>query len=332
MAPFTIGQATDLVDLSIQKIFLKSSNPEEQYKKYFNFRTTEDYYEKDSGLSGLGRASFVDENAVITSDTPIQTFDKSYTQEMIGTILPFSHRMWKFGIKKRDLENVVQELRNADLREREQLCAERLTNGFDSTSYTHYTTAGSKSITTSGGDSVGAFDNSHTREDSGTDMNNVVYDGTTYNPVFDYSGVKSAYRTAAQFVDPRGNPMPASLDTLVCKKGSSVHFKAMEILGAIKKGWIPESTDHDASAVGAFTIIPLDYLTADAKWFMFDSSKKSDRQGFQFIESESITLEKPNIVYKTLEIQVAEHSMFQLGHNDVARMWVGSEGDSSTPS
>jgi hypothetical protein len=65
---------------------------------------------------------------------------------------------------------------------------------------------------------------------------------------------------------------------------------------------------------------------------MFDSSKKSDRQGFQFIESEPITIEKPNIVYKTLEIQVAEHSMFQLGHNDVARMWVGSEADSSTPS
>lgn len=163
-------------------------------------------------------------------------------------------------------------------------------------------------------------------------MNNVVYDGTTYNPVFDYAGLKAAQRTATQFVDPRGNPMPGEMNTLVCKKGSSVYFKAMEILGAIKKGYIPESTDHDGSAVGAFTILPLDYLTSDTKWFMFDSSKKNDRQGFQFIESEPITIEKPNIVYKTLEIQVAEHSMFQTGFNDVARSWVGSEGDSSTPS
>jgi hypothetical protein len=232
-APLNIGQAADLVDLSIQKIFLKSSKPEEQYKKYFNFRTTSDYYEKDSGLSGLGRASFVDENAVITSDTPIQTFDKSYTQEMIGTVVSFTHKMWKFGIKKRDLENVVQDLRNADLREREQLCAERLTNGFDSTSYTHYDGNSSKTITTSGGDSKGAFDNEHTREDGGTDMNNVVYDGTTYNPVFSYDGLKAAQRTAAQFVDPRGNPMPGEMNTLVCKKGSSVYFKAQEILGAI---------------------------------------------------------------------------------------------------
>ena len=51
-----IAQAKDTVDLSIQKMFLKSSDPEVMYTKYFNFRTTEDYYEKDSGLSGLGEA------------------------------------------------------------------------------------------------------------------------------------------------------------------------------------------------------------------------------------------------------------------------------------
>ena len=76
-APLTIGQAADLVDKSIQNIFLKSSEPEVQYKKYFNFRTTTDYYEKDSGISGLGESDFVDENAVITSDVPIQTYDKT---------------------------------------------------------------------------------------------------------------------------------------------------------------------------------------------------------------------------------------------------------------
>jgi hypothetical protein len=55
-APLTIGQAADLVDLSIQNIYPKTSVPEAQYRKYFNYRTTEDYYEKDSGLSGLGEA------------------------------------------------------------------------------------------------------------------------------------------------------------------------------------------------------------------------------------------------------------------------------------
>ena len=71
-APWNIAQAADLVDRSIQRIVLKSSDPENMYSKYFNFRTTDDYYDKDSSISGLGEADFVDENAVIMSDTPVQ--------------------------------------------------------------------------------------------------------------------------------------------------------------------------------------------------------------------------------------------------------------------
>jgi hypothetical protein len=91
---------------------------------------------------------------------------------------------------------------------------------------------------------------------------------TTYNLPFDYSGLKAAHRTASLFVDPRGNPRPASLDTLVVKKGSSNHFKAMEILGAIKSGKIPESMDNDGAAVSAFKVLPLDYLSNSAYWYI----------------------------------------------------------------
>ena len=55
-APLTIGQAADLVDLSIQKVIAKTSVPDPTYKKYFNYRRTEDYYDKDSSLSGLREA------------------------------------------------------------------------------------------------------------------------------------------------------------------------------------------------------------------------------------------------------------------------------------
>jgi len=92
-APLNLAQASDLVDLSIQKIFPKTSEPEKQYDKYFNTRKTEDYYEKDSSLSGTGEADFVDENAVIGSDTPVQGYDKTYTQNMVGMIVPFTFKM-----------------------------------------------------------------------------------------------------------------------------------------------------------------------------------------------------------------------------------------------
>ena len=201
-APLNIAQAADLVDVSIQNVFSKTSDPEAQYTKYFNFRTTTDYYEKDSSLSGLGEADFVDENSVIMSDIPVQGYDQTYTQNMVGSIVPFTFQMWKFGIKKRDLNNVAKELRASVARKKEKLTAERLINGFESISYTHTGQNGSKTISTAGGDSLGAFEDDHTREDGGTNMNNIVYDGTTPNLPLDYAGLKAAWRTASLMVDP----------------------------------------------------------------------------------------------------------------------------------
>ena len=125
--------------------------------------------------------------------------------------------------------------------------------------------------------------------------------------------------------------MPADLDTLICKKGSSVAFKAKEILGAIKNGKIPESFDNDGSGAPAFKVLELDYLTQDAYWFMMDSSKAlTDKYGFQFVESETNNIDPVNVVYKTRELQFAGHALYTLGHNDVARCFVASAGDSST--
>src|SRR3990167_190171 len=327
-APLNIAQAADLVDVSIQKVFEKSSEPELMYPKYFNVRKTSDYYEKDSSLSGLGEADFVDENGIIISDVPVQGYDKTYTQAMVGSVVSFTYQMWKFGIKKRDLDNVASELKASIARKKEKLCAERIDNAWDTT-YTHSGQGGSRTITITGGDGVEAASAAHTREDGGANMNNVVYDGTTYNLPFDYAGLKAAYRTCSLFVDARGNPNPANLDTLVVKLGSAVHYKAMEILGAIQKGKIPESNDNDGAGARAFKIVPLDYMTNAAYWAMFDSSRAlTDKEGFQFVESEGPHLDPVNVVYKTKEIQTSAITLFDLGHNDVARSWVFSKGSS----
>lgn len=330
-SPLNLGQIGDAVDLSIQKYFKKDSEVELQLKKYYNFRTTEDLYEKDSGQTGLSEATFTAENAQITEDAPIETFNKTYTQEQMDASATYTYMAWKFGIKKRKLENISREITKALNRKKERLAAERLTNGF-STSYSHTQPLGAtKSISLTGGDSLEPWNTSHTREDGGTGINNVVYDGTTYSLPFDYAGYKAAIRTMSLFVDGRGNPNPSTPDTLVCKKGSSVSFKAKEILGAIKKGTIPESNDNDGAGTPAFKVIELDYLTNDAYWFMFDSSKAlTDEEGFQWVESEANNLDPVYIVPKTREMQFFGHSLATLGHNDVTRCWVASAGDSST--
>lgn len=325
-APLNIAQAADLVDLSIQNVYEKSSDPEVDYKKFFNFRKTEDYYDKDSSLSGLGESDFVDENGVIISDVPVQGYKKIYTQNMMGTVVSFTFKMWKFGIKKRDLDNAAKELKSADARSRERLCAERLDN-FASTSYTHFGQGSSRTITITGGDGLAAGTSSHTREDGGSNMNNGVYDGTTYNLPLDYAGLKAANRTAGLMVDARGNPKIPDLDTIVVKKNSSNHFKAKELKRALESGKIPESFDHDGAGVPSFDIVALEYLQNQNYWAMTDSSMMEDEWGFQFVESQPALLDPVNVVYKTKEIQISVTSIYDLGHNDCARSWVFSKGD-----
>ena len=116
---------------------------------------------------------------------------------------------------------------------------------------------------------------------------------------------------------------------LVCKKGSSVSFKAKEILVAIKSGKIPESNDNDGSGVPAFTIIELDYLTSDIAWWMFDSSMKNDKYGFQWVEGEANNVSSVHINNNTRALSWFGHYLADLGHNDVARSWVASGGDSN---
>jgi hypothetical protein len=159
-------------------------------------------------------------------------------------------------------------------------------------------------------------------------MNNGVYDGTAYNVPLDYAGLKAAHRTAGLMVDPRGNPRIPDLTTLVVKKNSANHFKALELKKALEAGKIPESFDHDGAGVPSFEIVDLEYLQNGAYWAMFDKAKAlTDEEGFQFIESQPPMLDPVNVVYKTKEIQTSVTTLFDLGHNDVTRSWVFSKSD-----
>jgi len=324
-----LTDAADLYDPSIQKMFLKTAGSDpEDYKKYYSVETgVVDYIRKDSSLSGLGEADIVDpENAVITAESPVQGFDQTFTQVEFGKVLAFTKRMWKFGIKKRDMMKITSELRAACIRKRERLCAERLDNGWDTT-YTSTDGRGNRTVTVSGGDSAALFSASHTREDGGTAWNNIVYDGSTYNMDADYDALKALLRTASNVTDPKGNLMQdLNVDTLIVRKGSTPYFKFMEVLGAIKKGWKPVSADHDASGVPDFKMIALPRLTNVAYWYGMDSSHLNGYQyGLQYLESQPIELEGPNLVFKTGEIQYKATNMFAIGHND-GRTMFGSKG------
>jgi len=333
--PFSLSDAADLVDVAIQDIYLKQSTLEKTpvYTQYFNVTSgVTDYYEKDSSLSGLGQAARITENAVVTSESPVQGFDKTYTQVEFGKMLAVTKKMWKFGIEKRDLTRVVNALIAACERKREVLCADRLDNAW-STSYTVSDDSGNYTATISGGDTKALIATDHTREDGGTDWNNEITDGTTVNMDIDYDAIKAAHRTASLVRDPKGQLMNINYDKLITRKGHSVAFRAKELLVNIKAGGprsMPSSAQNDAAAAPVYDIIEVPWIATNTSyWFMFDSSMKNDEYGFQYKESQPIQLEGPNVVFKTSEIQYKTTMLFDIGFND-ARGWAGSKNTNAS--
>jgi hypothetical protein len=322
MAVFDLASAADLYNPAIQKMFIKSAKLDQQnYQKYYAVESgVTDYDLIDSSISGLGEAARIVENAVIVSEKPVQGYDKTYRQVEYGKVLAFTKKMWKFGIKKRDMTTIVNELRMACVRKRERDLADKLDNGW-STSYSATDDSGSYTRTISGGNGVAFFSASQTREDGGANNNNIIYDGTTYNMTLEYPGLKAALRTAQLIRDPKGNPMNIDLDSIVVAKNSANHMRIMEIQGG--NGRIPGSNDNDGSAIGKLNVIALPYLDNTDYWFMFDSNMKNYQYGLQYKESQPIQLEGPNLVFKTGEMQYKSTIMYDFGHNDF-RGWVGS--------
>lgn len=222
--------------------------------------------------------------------------------------------MWFFGIKKRNLTSISDELRKACSDMRERLCADRLDQGFVASYSVTYDPNGTYTMTTTGGDGLALFTASHTREDGGTNNNNVIYDGTTYGMDFEYDSLKAAHRTAALIKDPRGKPMNINLDTLVVTRGYTNAFRAKEILRTLQKGNQPSTADRESGGVPDFKIIELPPFTTNTDyWFMFDSSMKNQKYGLQYLESQPISLDGPNVVFRTEELQYRSTLMCSFG-------------------
>ncbi len=324
--PLALQDAADLIDVSIQKIWLKGSEKESKlYEQYYNVETgVTDYYLKDSSLSGLAYAGRVVENAAVTASSPVQGYDKTYTQVEFGVILSFTKRMWQFGIKKRKLTQITDEARKACSDLRELRCADRLDNAF-ATSYVAQDISGNYMVTLTGGDGGAFIAATHTREDGGTNNNNRITDGSTVNMAFEYDALKAAHRTSQLMLSPVGKPLNINLDTIVVAKNYPVHQRAIEILGALNRGYIPGSADRDSGGVPQYKIVAIPWITTHTDyWFMFDSSMKNDTYGLQYKESQGIELEGPSLVFKTGEIQYKATMQFDIGHNDY-RGWVGSK-------
>ena len=240
--PFDINSAADLVDLSIQTIVLKDlADVTEYHKEYYSIDSdVVDQLVKDSSISAVKSYGRRTENQRSKAASPVQGFDKTYTQAKFDGVFSITDQMWMFGIKTHDLEKLVNSQRRLAQQTKEKILCNILNNS-TSTSYTDTNGDTNYTVTNTGGDGLAPFTASHTREDGGTNWTNVV----TSSPVFSYAAWKTAQTIAQAIPGPVGETLDIDLDTLVVKKKSVAHFKANEILGAIKRNEIPTSADND---------------------------------------------------------------------------------------
>lgn len=326
--PFLVADAADLTDVSIQKIWLKEAiKQDKSYEKIYGIETgVVDLFVKDSSLSGFGYAGRIVENAAATEKTPFQGYKQTYTQAQYGLVFTISKLQWKFGIKKRKLEQITSEVMKSVANLRALRLHEKLDQSYNS-SYVAQDIAGNYTISLTGGNGVALISNAQTREDAGTNNNNRITDGTTLNLDLTYEGIKGAMRTGQLIKDPNGLPMNINLDTLIVAKNTANHFKAMELLGSIKRGYIGESADRDGNALPAFDIYATPWILSNpGYWWMMDTSMKDGAYGsLQYKESQPIELSPVNIIYKTGELQWKVELIMAWGHNDYRNI-VGSKG------
>lgn len=323
--PFDLNAASDLVDLSIQSIWLKSpADTKEYHKDFYYVEPVDDYIVKDSSITAVKTFSKIPENGAIPAGSPHQGFDKTYTQSFFSGMLRITRPMWRYGVKARKLEGLVKELKNDAMRFRERVLAGPI-NNMTSTSYTDTNGQYSFAVTNTGGDGDAPNSTSHTREDGGSDWNSQITDGTTVNMDFDYDAWKAALKTAQAIKGGVGEELDISLDKLLCKKESSVHHRAQEVLATMRKGDQPNTANREGSIDNTFSIVANPYLTSDIQYGVFDSGMIGPKFGFQLKEGMALNLDPQHIDYTTKEMQYSAGMDFAFGFNDL-RNWVFSTG------
>lgn len=322
IVPATLPQFADLVDESIQKVFIKAGKLKKPYfTQFFNVGHTTSYYTKDSSVSGFRKAMRITENASVIYDSPVQNYNKTYTQKKYGVGAKLSDFVWKYGIDFRKLAQLPTYLQESCIWKAEVDGADMLNNSFSAS----YTDDDGRTVVTSGGDSVAPISAAHTNEAGGANWSNKNSDGTTPNLVFSYSALRYAHNIAQAITGPRGEQINCRPDKLLCKAASTVEFNAEEIKGALQKNRLPGSNSNDGAASVMFDTIANPFLSNDAYYWLFDSSKINSDYGFQWLWSQEPKLDAPELDYDSDTYKRKATMFYDRGIND-ARYIIGSTG------
>lgn len=297
----------------------------------------------DTGVTGLGMAEIIPDGAVGASDAPIQGFTKNYTQMLFTkkVRLTFQSNFFLFDSPaakiKGEVKSKVLAGKNSIELAKNYLAQCLLAQGFG-TSFTWVpiNNVGTPTpISTLGADAVPYWSTAHPSEDGGPVWSNVIVD-IVPSPQFTYSSLLAARRQQSLKKDGRGMPLMSTLDTLVCRSGSTTAQYAKTIKGTIDKGIAPQQTNlfNNAPATDTFNVVELSPFENQGitglMWGMYDSKMKNQDYGFLYIEALATRAEPAVIdLLGNQDLVLNFNCLCQMGASDL-RGWMWSAGDGTT--
>lgn len=317
--PLRLADAVDLYNEAILRVFDgKYTAAPETYKKICSVDTTALYLDKSSAFTGFSQAKRMKENESVLYESPDQGMDQTWTQREFGLGFAVTKYLWKFD-RKNIIKRLPAKLADAMVRRRESDVQDYLYSSFYAGTLTD---PEGNSVSITGGDGYNLFYKTHTREDGGTSINNVVYNGTTYNMDL----AEDALDAAETYVRPR----------ILDGKGQEMTVKYKRLLIPIPLGPTAYrlmktdrkvgSADWDVNLYkGAYEVVEMPYFNSSggAYWFLYDPDVGSE--GLRFVWSQPVKLEGPELVFDTGSFKYRSTMMYDLRHNDF-RAYQGSRG------
>ncbi|RTL04143.1 hypothetical protein EKK58_11180 [Candidatus Dependentiae bacterium] len=335
-----VSSYSTLLDARMKKIFpVVQSEVTEEYLKIANKVSWGQYQYVMSGVTGLSMGQIIADGAIPGSDAPIQGYTKTFTQAIFTQRVRLSKMSYYFLFQSKnfakidaDLKSQVLNLKDAVTHLRNYYLQALVKGGGAAGSTTVTFTplngfGGSVVADCSTADGVKYWSASHAREDGGANWSNVA------TGAFSFANLLTTKSLHSTKKDGRGLPLMSSLDTLVFVKDSAAHYLAQSILATLQSGKYPSATPGttgtfvDANPIPAYKIETLSNYgglgLVAADWLAFDSTKKNDNFGFQYVESKGLELSDLREDYVGNNDLIADATVYcQMGANDL-RFWMG---------
>ena len=214
-------------------------------------------------------------------------------------------------------------LADALVRKREADVQDYLYNSFYAV--TSYTDSDGNTISVNGGDSYALIYKTHSREDGGTSINNVCFDGTTRNMDL----AEDALDASETYVKPRildGKGQTIALNYTKLLVPPALVSTAQRLMKTDRK---VGSADWDINVYkGKYDVVEMPYFNSSGSAYWFLYAPEVGSEGLRFVWSQPVKLEGPELVFDTGSFKYRATMMYDLRHNDF-RAYIGSKGSNT---